>query len=681
MAFEPFFVECLTCGSRLRVSDPGLVGTIATCPKCSSMVAIEPPTPTLPANQRPAGGQVAVGNANVDSEQITRDALSANEMGSATETHPPLVPSDGFLGSDSVAPDTIHDSTPPIDPDAWQSARTRQSRQVALVVAVSMASLITAIAVFVWFVRSRNRPENLAPVEASTTAPLTDQAAVDATALPSTEPTQTPPPENNPNLPPQSPVTAEDSLLEPAVTSAPVDSPKVDSAVIPADLMPVDPLAMDSPKASPPTPIIPPLSDGVAPADSNADVDGPDTDDASLQALPPGLAKYTILLDLGGEANEVKPTIDAPPVLDLAKWDAAAEESLDPMMIATPPPIIDPKSALAIEFAFDSKGYPLGDLVLLLSQITGVPIQIDWVSFEIAGFDIQNRILTPRGILSAKKHLEAICEACAGEIQIEESLLILTLRDAAFTETIDRISDVEDFADAQASAIETLDAFLNVSSDQDDQAKAATVPLGSTRSEQQLSLLAIDSLRRMRGIEPKIASPFFDHWAHAIGSPNTDWAKLEGGDSGPPFDTPITIAGLLRQVSRRNGATCVVNWFDANRRRMSPEQLTLPYTKDDAGEMLRRTLLPFEVQVRRVDAGHWWVGTEASYDRLSVIAWSRPLGDHRDAFLQHIGQTMGGASSDVFRVVYDAQSDRALMMMPRYIARQLPKTTESIWAQ
>ena len=67
LSFKPFAVQCLTCASQLRVSDPAVVGTIAACPKCGSMVEINRPD-----------SQVEIGRSGVDSQAITEEAITAD---------------------------------------------------------------------------------------------------------------------------------------------------------------------------------------------------------------------------------------------------------------------------------------------------------------------------------------------------------------------------------------------------------------------------------------------------------------------------------------------------------------------------------------------------------------------------------------------------------------------------
>lgn len=108
LSFQPFVVHCLTCGSQLHVTDPAIVGTIATCPKCHSMVQIDPPSDPLGGESLgsdglgsdQAGRQVAVGGSSIDSQAITEEAISAIEGASLGA----IAAASGFEGGESNAP-------------------------------------------------------------------------------------------------------------------------------------------------------------------------------------------------------------------------------------------------------------------------------------------------------------------------------------------------------------------------------------------------------------------------------------------------------------------------------------------------------------------------------------------------------------------------------------------------
>ena len=81
----PFSIQCTTCRRSLRVVDPQAIGQILSCPKCGSMVLVEPPP-----DASPAGYSAAVANESTSS--------SAVKMSAATVTESPQ-PLSGSAGS------------------------------------------------------------------------------------------------------------------------------------------------------------------------------------------------------------------------------------------------------------------------------------------------------------------------------------------------------------------------------------------------------------------------------------------------------------------------------------------------------------------------------------------------------------------------------------------------------
>lgn len=640
MSFEPFSVQCLTCGSKLRVPDPTLVGTIAACPRCSSMVQIEPADAT--------GQQVAVGASDVDSEAITQDSIPAPHDANLDGEAP-----SGFNGSDSID-ESIADESIPAEsapmPPSWQSERTHRSRQVALVVAVSISGLLAAALMFSWFVRNWN--SSTANVDTSETE-LEEPAALPSVPVSPDEP---------PDKTGEEPVVAEiETESDPPVAQADdpgEESDPVEGATgtvetdveIPADLL--------SPLIGGPLAIVP-----AAEADDEP---------AMMTKLPAGLEEFGIFLEGDGPVD-LRPNVKAPPTLDEVDINRAAEENIDPMLLATPIAKVNVKSDLAIQIALDSKGYPLADLVLLLSQVTGVPIQIDWVSFDLLGIDVHQPIQVPQPRLaSVKDLLDEVAASLGAEIQVEATLVTLTPTDESFQAKAGEIVRLDDFGDEKESAVIVLNRFLHGP----DSEPSPVVRVGTTREDKQFAIIATESLRRMRGLPGKTKDPLLGHWAKTSDDHSTEWPVLIGGKAHQQRSMPISVAGLIRHTSRINQASTMVYWSDATRRKLSPSRLLLPHQDVDAAATFKRLLDDYGLQARRVDANRWWVGTPATYDRAKVIVWTKPLADEADALETRIGDVM--AQRDTFRVSHDPISDRAIMLLPRYIVRQLPKIRASL---
>ena len=185
MTFQPFSVNCLTCGSTLRVTDPAIVGTIASCPKCESMVQIDQPTTDAPADAAGSPSQVAVGQSSIDSGAITKDAIAPadltpaklgdNDAGSSTVDGP-------FAGNAPPPNPTTSDQSVAVPPPpAWQSQQSARTKQVALIASLSIGGLIAAAAAFGWFVsvwQAKSKPPS--PIANVTAPPLANERALNS---------------------------------------------------------------------------------------------------------------------------------------------------------------------------------------------------------------------------------------------------------------------------------------------------------------------------------------------------------------------------------------------------------------------------------------------------------------------------------------------------------------------
>jgi hypothetical protein len=634
LTFQPYAVQCLTCGSRLRVTDAGLVGTITTCPKCGSMVQIDPPT-SAPG----APTQVAVGHSDVDSDAITQEAITF-ESEPASES-PPI--DSGFAGSAGLTAARDEESVGPLQ---WQSERTRRSRQIALVVALSLAGSLTAIAAFSWFVRS-SHTGTIAPADLPVVEEPEPAAEPDAVAEPEPAAEAEPVAEADPAAESE-PVAASDPPATAVETQSPAASPETEvPAPAPADLMP--------------EPIIP---TDLLPADP---IQAEPAGEAGLMELPADLMRFTDILPRDGEQRQ-QSTLDAPPTkVDVVEIEAAAEDEADPLVIKTNK--LNLRADLGIELAIATNGYRLTDLMLLLGQITTVPIQVDWVSFDLAGIDVDTRVKVSKGWQNARALLDQVASSLGAEIREEEFLIVLTLTDKTFDEAVAPIYDLSDFADA-ASATKVINQFLG--------ADPGPLQTGTTREEKQLAAFAIESLRRMRGTAGKVADQRLQRWAQATENASVTWPLVKVTKDHPLPGKPIAITQFLREAANHDGATCVVNWHDLNRHNVAPASLLYPHAAADPTQTLTSALQKFNLQARQVDAGYWWVGTEFTYDHLPVLVWTTALGENREAFTQQISHIMAGHPGDAFQIAIDPESDRALLLLPRFIVRQLPKITETL---
>ena len=341
------------------------------------------------------------------------------------------------------------------------------------------------------------------------------------------------------------------------------------------------------------------------------------------------------------------------------------------MLVANPPGPINFKSALAIEVAIattQNQGYPLADLMLVISQITGIPIQIDWVAFDLTGVNIRDRVtdLKSNGGQPVGDLLKQVARSIDAKLVQDKRMITLAPNEELVAKSHQVLLDLSDFGAGQATATGTLNRFLTGGKSE----KKLTVGTGAMDS--QLAGLAVEAMRRVRQIPPKVGDSIISRWAQSTTDPKLDWPLVRGGDAGPQYHSAIAVSGFLRRIAQNNQAVCFVNWHDANRRRMSPEQLVMPYMKTKVETVLETTLEPFGLQVRRVDDSHWWVGTEATYDRFPVVVWTPPLGNDQDAFVDLLRSAAAAAQFEM-KVSVDPDTGCAIFLLPRFIVRQIPK--------
>ena len=172
---EPFTIQCTTCQSRIRVKNSKMVGQLANCPKCSSIIMISPPQ------------QITVqspDNASVDSMAMTKEGISGDflqnqdtpnqpspaekpgqeeyKLAPASEDTPE--PSQVDFQAENWEPD---DDQPLLPNESWKSEKAAKTQQVLLVSFLSIAGIGLAVVGFVLFLNWYNKPPEMASSESS----------------------------------------------------------------------------------------------------------------------------------------------------------------------------------------------------------------------------------------------------------------------------------------------------------------------------------------------------------------------------------------------------------------------------------------------------------------------------------------------------------------------------------
>lgn len=736
--------SCLTCGSRLKVNDPRLVGGIANCPKCGAMVEIKP-------RQDNAPHQLALGSeAGVDSEALTRSKIDLSESlgvappptgGDLAGDHPDDVSSTEWDTDDPERP-RLPSSLDVEASEVWQSETSRRASQLGLVVTLGIFGLLVAVIGFVQFVRTYTQGSQQAVSEAA--PPETVESPRDG-AEPSAgrDSNRQPPAGAGSDAPdpasdttdaatdaPDAAVDAPDAAVDPLHASA--DPAAADTAAAPqqrAD-QPDRPLAenplpeiprlrppgdQDAPQAAPAPTTLPgidrvPIAAGDELAD-RASGDAADSGFGAADALPPGLAKYRQLMDMSTVDAAPPESIPAPPTIDSVQLDGAAE--IDLSVDETPRREVDIEKALAMRFAVDQRDASLTELLLLVSQLTTVPVEIELISLDLAGVSATEPVASPSGWMEVGQWLDEILSSAGLQRETVDGRVLVYAGAQRLASELAPVLQLDDFGDPAAETAAWLrplvgpidaaagpvigDLPIDILADDDPgwvfNPDGPRIHVPAERSVLIRTALALESARMARGIPPRLPRPRTRRWAgawqsagqaadqpehptaagrddkaHAIG----DWPIAVGEPTGPTLDSPRTIAGMLRTLGKANDASVIVSWHDAMRHHVHPADLTMPLMDGlPSGEVIDEMVGEAGLKVYDIGDSIWWVGSEAHYDRYEVITWMDIPEGTGEQIAAQLAHSLGLGDPASMSVTWD---DHLLMARtPRFIARQLSR--------
>ena len=686
------------------------MGTIVTCPKCHSMVQVpaqddaermagsETPPPINDLPQPP----VALGRDSVDSGALTEGSISSVEPSEVASespsgfTKPPPRFSDDQTAQANEDPDAPVDGLPP---PQWQSQRSAKSRRIVLLSGASIAGVILlgVLVSGVW--RSQHR-ESVSQVDppAATQADgaesatdvnedqtKSDQEPTGQSVDPRAEPSDTEPSVTNPSdqgdSPEESQLMPDGSAVDPINPSnaktetATKDSTQntsdrpsnSDDLAIPPELMPSNPLGLPDPLSD--------LLGSNSPTQSDSGADqagGPNK--ASLTELPEDIRK---LLGPIGELSRphISPTREAPPTLDEVQLDRAADEKIALETLVNPRKKINMKQALGLEFWLNAKnpnGYSLNDFTLLISQWTRVPVEVQWVAFDLCDSPIDQMVMPPKGRLSVEQLIQGVCESIDAEFVVDDQSIRIQPSGERMQQAFTSLLDLSDLADGQSEAVAVARRLLG---QEDGDVRQVGMP--EQEGGRQLASLVCESIRRCRGAPGKLSQSVADRWVGAFKQQVIAWPLLTDGDSGETLVHDVPVASLTRRLARLNGATCFVNWSDLAKQGIGPADTVMPHLGKGikAGQAISKSFGSEGLQIRIADGNHWWFGAESTFDRLPVAIWFEDDADAEPTReqIQAIITDAFGQSETYARVAIDPISGRCLAIVPRFILRQLPR--------
>ncbi|MBX3424354.1 MAG: hypothetical protein KF688_01620 [Pirellulales bacterium] len=378
---SPFHVICVTCSARLTVRNEALVGKILACPKCGSMVLVEPPA-------RAAAASSAVA-ANLASPKVAEPPPAAPTFDEVADLHDDPATSEVASASSAEA-SSVAQSTASRFPERGSAT--------AIIGGALAGAVVVAVAMTMW---------------SSPPAPTTSaNAAPTSTNAPPGSDTETSP----------APVvdaidlTQDDDAVRAAAPTSPPDSiaPSVErtpelptiAAEAPLDEAPTDPRVADP--AEPP-------------ADPFADLPAPAADSVAHEAVGADAPRMVIESPRG--SREIDPLDLDPEGLDLASLFVPARPATPATEVAEPAPIAEPApsdpsvdapdahtavrresvgapvrrpdAATALELRFPSiaaRKMPLCRFVDLATQLSGAPVSVTPQQLRLAG------IVASRGV-------------------------------------------------------------------------------------------------------------------------------------------------------------------------------------------------------------------------------------------------------------------------------------------
>ncbi|MEO1615419.1 MAG: hypothetical protein AAFV88_06190 [Planctomycetota bacterium] len=676
--FEPFPVVCVTCGCRLRVARRELVDTIVKCPKCQSLVQL-----TRDTDPSAAGKPVAVGDGSVDTEAVTQDSIAPPPPGEtgagerSSSAPPPVFDSApeafGQMASgESEAADTSEIGQPLTD---WQASRTAKTRQIAAIVAASVIALTIVIVLAVVLLRGGGAETQTAanvPDEVAEPDPADDSAADPAELDATTDPTGIDDENSANQVDETAEVETQDSATEatdnPAQDAMPNGN---DLAEMPDDLLPQNPL-LDG------NPLLPdnPLGGNPLGGGSIKESETPEDAEGTFTELPPELRG--LFNELGGmDRPQFSNTAPPPPTIDEFQVDQAAGMDVDGELMIEAQQPINMREALGIKVAFQAghpDGYPLNDLLLRLSQLSGVPIDVHWVSFDLMGTPINQRIALPNGWNSLEEILEFVGESTGSVHEPNPRSITFRPSDDLFAA---RIAECVDLTDLDASAVAAARELLRQTG------PGTEVEVPSNSGQQQMAALVCDAIRRVRGQTGKMNEEAFQRWGGPVSTQVNGWplikdSSIADGSSGPVAFQASTVVGMLIKLSKQNGATCFVNWIDGAAKGVAPTDRRMPRTGPNVSltKSLDHLLVDTALQVRLVDSQHWWVGSQASFDRFPAVVWFDDASRDAEQTRAMVQTLLDGTPADARgfgQVTVDAGSNRCVAILPRFLLRQLPR--------
>ena len=562
---NPFSIRCTTCLASLVVRDEQAIGQILACPKCNSMVLVQP-----------QGESATETVAAPDAENHTSPGESSFEDTAAVL---------GVQASDAdahVEADTSTDQTTKPAGDAlptadWTSSSTLQLKQYFMTGAAGIAGITVALSGILYFMSGSDAdpaPRQVTAADRETT-PISNVKDPTIEDIDAPDSTSDDTGSDNHDTGSDSENTSSDDATTPNNDTDPPPSEETVDLVADEELTPNEraddqnPNVVEEPDG-PPDLLIEDsfLDDAVAP-----DVPAPAPDTEAAPIVAPSADENTI----AGRPEPTKRTVDV-------------------------------GKQLAVQLpAIEFDGTTLADFLAVISRLTTVPITIDLDALAWARVNLD----TPVSVKLEDATIEEILAAALGSIRlstvVEAHDVLVTVKSRKDALRQHRFP-VEDLLEAE-NAKQPLAAMVQQFVHPDTWAVHggnATLSLDAkelvvSQTDQGLLdvLLFLEQLRVARGLLQQTKYP---HELLQVESPTLMAIAAVDQRVSLNFSQPTALADILKRLGNEVGMRIVVDWRMAGQMGWSPAtETTLVVEEKSLEDSLNALLRPLKLGFRIVN--------------------------------------------------------------------------------
>ncbi len=720
---ELFAITCTTCQQRLKVRDASTIGEIQICPKCGSMVLVEPPAgwretpgdeppapalpPTSPLQTVPAEADFATApevaspppvaaDISAEPEVAAMDAANAGVLDGETgiESRPiepvPAPPLDGEgpalaagtakTGSGLLVAPPLEGEEPaaapslPLDAGTGQAAWQRQSWLMLSGAAVLGVALALGV---LGFLASRGPKPNSADSAA---------AASDVTA--GVNQAHTPPADASrpAGVPAAGSASATGKTPEATKADAAPAAPATSQPATAPPAKPSDPSSTKAPSATDaePAKTSPAAVQGGIP-DAARKPAAPEKTDPDTAALSEALKEFAPFID--SNVNPAPPeTMEAgnqettPPEPEPITTEQPAVPRPEPRQIDLPARLQD--KIAEVEFA----DVPLEAFLRFVMSFSTIPITLDLDALALVRATPRTKV----SVRTTNATVDQLLTAVLGPLQLAHvtvgQQLIVTRAPRPDGELRTHSHAVSDLVGSDPQQLQQLADLI------EEMVEPATWQAagGPGVMQEQMPALVIqqqdtvlfqaivfcERLRAARGLPPQSK---FNPELFSLTPP---WARASSLLVKPVtlnFLQPASLVRILSRMSEDTGLAIVVDWQALATLGWTPDtETTLAVNQRPADEVLTQLLQPMELTYRIVDATTVQVtspaAVEARWDVEFYPVKDLPApGETPEAFVARIRRELGGGQSGQSAGVlhYDAPSQHLIAALPQPLQRKL----------